>query len=288
MTDMGVGQLKELARGKSGRSRNRNCACSSFFINILSLAIPVLWIEVLTDACTHAGEPHAWIASAPGEFVRLIDRGSVRIEVDDQRVNDANKAALTVFQFKTKYDSKFRYEWVAGDQRDTWKARIVATLRECKVTLDHTIVLKSSFQPTEPWQTRLVKHEFDHVAISTDPRALKIIDRFLRRKRVWVAEWQQPDRPSENDVRDRLKEQVEADVKQIELLIQTQYDWLDQQSNEGLASLVDRFEFFNELYSPDGLKRCGFDTELMGSDHSKKRDTSAQDIERHYLDVQSP
>ena len=51
---------------------------------------------------TH-GSPHPWIDTAPPGFARLISLGRVQIKIDDQRLDDARKQALTHFKIKADY-----------------------------------------------------------------------------------------------------------------------------------------------------------------------------------------
>ncbi len=51
---------------------------------------------------------HPWIADAPPAYLRLIQTGNVRMEVDEATVGAANRTALTFFSFKDNYDLKYR------------------------------------------------------------------------------------------------------------------------------------------------------------------------------------
>ena len=230
---------------------------------------------------------HPWLAQAPGEFGRLIDRGNVQVKVDDERIRLARKSALTLFQFAADFDSKFRYEWMESKpQNGLWKARIVAWMDQPKIRLEHTICIPSTYNPAEPWTSKLLKHEFDHVAISTDPRLVKIIKRVLQRRRTWVAQFEQPTLPSENDVRDRIRQEIGLEIKNCERMVQAQYDRLDKESSEGLSTIGNRLEFFLELYSVSGLERCQFEyvDEVRAMLTDKRLDNpTKKEVEQHYL-----
>ena len=230
---------------------------------------------------------HPWLAQAPGEFGRLIDRGNVQVKVDDERIRLAGKSALTLFQFVADFDSKFKYEWIdSKPQNGLWKAKILAWMDQPKIRLEHTICIPSTYNPTEPWTSKLIKHEFDHVAISTDPRLVKIIKRVLQRRRTWVAQFEQPTLPSENDVRDRIRQEIGLEIKNCERMVQAQYDRLDKESSEGLSTIGNRLDFFLELYSVSGLERCQFEyvDEVRAMLTDKRLDIpTKKDVEQHYL-----
>ncbi len=66
-------------------------------------------------AATSYGQPSSpnrWLSEAPGEMVRLIDKGQVDIQIDDDKLRQTGKAALTIFRFALDFDYKFRAEWV--------------------------------------------------------------------------------------------------------------------------------------------------------------------------------
>lgn len=231
---------------------------------------------------------HPWIADAPGEIARLIGLGNVRIVVDDDRIKDSNKLALTAFQLKSTYKIRFFYEWISlGNQTEVWKARIVANVLEPRLTLEHQVIIPSTFRPTDPWKTDLMKHEFDHVSISTDPRLFRIMERVFKRKRVLMEEWLQPAKPSDGEIRSRLELVLAEEVNSCEALIQRQYDWLDQQTMNGRESLESRMAFFQELYTFPGLQRCDYAHRDTVKEYLEKKvlPESIKEFERHYLSL---
>jgi len=216
----------------------------------------------------------------------MIERGNVNIVVDDDRVRKAAKSALTVFQFSVDFDFRFRHQLLGYDREvNLWQAKIVAWMDQPKIKLEHNICVQSNFTPTSPWESKLLRHEFDHVAISTDPRLVKILKRTLEQRRQWIEKWEQTNAPTEKDVRERVQAAIEADVQLLEKLVQCQYDLLDQESAQGLSVISSRKEFFNGLYSVDGLERCNFELDkamrvfvgLLANESGQK------EVEAHYL-----
>jgi len=238
------------------------------------------------NAKAQSDKPHPWLAEAPGEFVRMIDRGNVSIVVDDDRVRKAAKSALTVFQFSVDYDFRFRHQLLGYDRvANVWQVKIVAWMDQPKIKLEHKVCVQSNFTPALPWESKLLRHEFDHVAISTDPRFVKIIKRTLQQGRQWYEKWEQANAPTEKEVRERILATIKADVQLLEKLVQSQYDLLDEESAQGLSAISSRKEFFNGLYSVEGLERCKFDLDkamrvFVGS---LANDSGQKEVEAHYL-----
>jgi len=255
--------------------------------NIGLIALSFLFLQAPATLLAQK-PPHPWIADAPGEIVRLIGLGNVRIEIDDEAVKASNKLALTAFQLKVTYDARIRYDWIAqGNQNQGWKARIVANVPKPKFQLEHQVILPSTFQPVDPWESALMKHEFDHVAISTDPRLLKVMERVFKRKWVLTEEWDQVSRPTDADVKSCVEQMLAREVKNCEQLIQQQYDWLDLQTISGSQSLDSRMSFFQELYSFQGLERCSFARRDLVKGYLERNATadSLKELERHYLSL---
>jgi len=250
-------------------------------------AICLLATATADQGFAQSSKAHPWLAEAPGEIVRLVDRGNVKIVVDDERIRKSGKTALTLFQFVVDYDFKFRHQVLGYDQESrVWKAKIMAWIDQPKVRLDHTICIQSNFAPASPWESKLLRHEFDHVAISTDPRMLKIIKRELQQRRQWVGKWEQNGAPTEQDVRKNIFEAITAEVKSLEQLVQSQYDYLDQESNQGLSDINSRKDFFRRLYTVEGLERCKyvFDDGMREFLKEKLSNTASQkEVDGHYL-----
>lgn len=255
------------------------------------LILAFVWFCTLAifarNAAAQSAKPHPWLAEAPGEFVRLIDRGNVNIVVDDDRIRKTGKSALTLFQFAVDYDFRFRHQLLGYDsEANVWQAKIVAWMDQPKIKLEHTVCVQSNFSPNLPWESKLLRHEFDHVAISTDPRFLKIVKRSLQQRRQWTGKWTQANAPTEQDVRESVLAAITAEVQSIEKLMQSQYDLLDQESSQGLTVIDSRKEFFERLYTIEGLERCKFDMDnamrvfvnsILSSVSNQK------EVEVHYL-----
>ena len=256
----------------------KNCA------KILLCSLVVAWSN---QAVAQSNKPHPWLAEAPGEFVRLIDRGNVKIVVDDDRVRAAGKTALTVFQFVVDYDFKFRHQLLGYDkQSQVWQTKIVAWMDQPKVKLDHKVFLLSTFTPASPWESKLLRHEFDHVAISTDPRVIKIIKRALQQKRQWVAKWEHATPPTEQDVRKNILATIVAEVATLERLVQSQYDLLDKESYQGVTAINNRTDFFKRLFSIPGLDECKYAMDETMREFVKEKlsnQVSQKEVEEHYL-----
>ncbi len=250
----------------------------------IALALFLLWCvpSRVVAQSEREPKPHPWIATAPGEFVRLIERGRVRIDVDDRRLAEAGKGALTLFKFTTKYDFRYQVQWIGSKRGSSgWEAQLTAWAQKPVIEPSHTILFPTSFQPGDPWRTPLMKHEFDHVAISTDPRWKKLLTKTLTQKRTWSATFEQVDRPTEEEINGQIREKMQTLIGEFERLAQAQYDLLDKASSDGLVNLGDRTKFFKNLYGDQTLKDCNF--LYLDAARVMMQDSSDRDVTEHYL-----
>ena len=155
-----------------------------------------------------------------------------------------------------------------------------------KVKLDHKICIQSTFVPASPWESKLLRHEFDHVAISTDPRLIKIIKRALQQRRQWIAKWEQATVPTEQDVRKNISETIVSEVTTLERLVQSQYDLLDKESFQGLSAINNRTDFFKRIYTVPWLDECKYEMDDGMREYVKEKlsnQASQKEVEGHYL-----
>lgn len=233
-------------------------------------------------------EPHAWIATAPPAFARAIELGRVRIGTDDARLAQARKHALTVFRFHVEY--RYRYslqrEERIPEDLSRMRAQVVAKITIKELELQHLIVLQTGFQPRDPWSTPLLRHEFDHVSISTDPRLVALARRVLQRPLRCQVEW-----PIEKDldhqtVDQAVNEGMSAQIAELERIVQANYDRLDKESLDGQANLSERDSFFIDLYAKEWLRKCEF--KYLDVLRVSAQDSSDKDVREHYLLLDPP
>jgi len=228
--------------------------------------------------------PHPWIADAPPALARLIDTGHVRILVEDVAVRNAQRTALTLFNINVQYNHRFTRTSSRRTGRTNGDVRIAtvqAKFQNTKVTLAHEIKLTSSYQPEKPWDSRLLLHEMDHVAISTDPRLIKILESLLRAPaQLNIALSVAPDQDA------TLITQAIHDLQRlrrdsVQKIVQQYYDRLDQQTKNGLDDIDQRAEFFLTLYSKQDLESLEFP--YLNEIRSALTSVDLDAVKNHYL-----
>lgn len=198
---------------------------------------------------------HPWLATAPGEYVRLIQAGEVSIEEDDERLQKEKKQALTFFTLIIDYRYTMQYHFVESGP-DQQAIRVTVRYKKPTSKLTHKIVIPSNFKPVSPWTNSLLMHEMDHVAMSTDPRLEKWIENYFAVERSWDFTWNQSTKPTDSQIQTKIVEKSQELTFDVERWIQFLYDHLDSESVHGTRDIANRTNFFALLYAPETVAKC--------------------------------
>ena len=198
--------------------------------------------------------PHPWLSIAPGEFLRLINRGSVQIQANDELLASYGKAALTRFELKLDYKCIYAPPKPASTNRPSVLLLDVRyTKRDLQVL--HSIVIPNDYSPKDPWKDRLMKHEMDHVAITTDPRLQAMVNGVFSRGFRIEIERLSNESLTPTEYQSSIDQFTKKCLTEIESLLQFQYDELDRVSRDGYEDLEDRRAFFQSLYDYETCRK---------------------------------
>src|SRR5262249_44282375 len=116
--------------------------------------------------------------SAPPALRKLIEDGDTTVEfVTDPEFVKANRGNCA-FTLHVTYQFRYRSNLLAPGSDGRARVRITVSELRAGVTLKHRVRIPDRYSKPKPWETRLMLHEFDHVAISLDPRP-KALLRYL-------------------------------------------------------------------------------------------------------------
>ena len=231
---------------------------------------------------------HPWLASAPGGLKQLCQTGQVRIGIDDDRLRRARKQAMTLFRIR----ADFRYQYTQSnpsidpDDESQLQCVVDAKIRVPEVVLEHDILFRSGFEPHNPWSDPLVLHEFDHVSISTDPRLRKLLKKLLNERIRCTVRWPRSEALTQARVHEAINAEMNAQIKELERLVQTQYDALDRVSRDGRVGIEDREQFFLNLYTLEAMRECGF--LYLDTARSLAQDRPSKEVRGHYALLTAP
>lgn len=197
----------------------------------------------------------AKLPTPPESIAKLIADGSVVFDFYDETQHDYTFAGETTFDFHYEYRCATRYRMIdhPAEQTEDDSTSEDASGRAMEVTIDYVDVkLKISHRMRLPsrlvgesfFDQRLVKHEFDHVAISADPRLPTLLVKMLsdRNSKLIV-----PLSRAENESRDRsmyakmsrnaAREATSKVFEDFVSLVRIRYKELDQVTRHGIVPL---------------------------------------------------
>ncbi len=211
-------------------------------------------LVALCYAAVNGGDATA--AEAPPHFQHLIETGNVKFEFYDPSKTRREFPGHTAFNLHVRHRSSFKYSWTNG--RGVRQLTIRIAVSGVSPRLKHTITLPDRLDSDRRWNDRLVRHEFDHVAITCDPRVLMLIahlyDGVTRIEREVPAGERIDNRFVEKLVNERVASRLHAVVEAVK----ANQDLLDEVTHHGRRRIADRKKFFGALYTEPNLKKIGF------------------------------
>lgn len=233
--------------------------CDTLLFLLTVLAMPFVGARVFAQPPTQTSALE--LEEVPSHLHRLIEEGSVVFQMNDEKLRQANRAALTEFQFKTEYRTRYEFALArVGVMR--------ANVRFVKHSfeLQHVVTLSSDFaKSSTSWKDKLLRHEFDHIAISSDPRIKKLASKLLYAN-LQIELSAQFAEPQRNQETDRLvSEAFDRRRAELERAIRVAYEQLDANSSNGMEAISNRSDFLDALYSAEWFQSNGFD---LTSEHA--------------------
>jgi hypothetical protein len=258
----------------------------AILVSILAHGLPAQEAPSQGPPAEVSRAPHPYLQDPPAAFARLIDRGKVSIQVNDQKLREAKKSALTVFEFEVRQKLNYRFRYADRPSKGKFPLRLSVRFEDTTLEVKHTLFLPTWFHPRKPWESTLLRHEMDHVAISTDPRMWKLVESTLWQPESWVEVFEAEVLPSNEEIERAVQSRADLRRMAVESLIQAYYDQLDQLSRDGRDPIEDRKGFFESLYMRDSLRGLKFTyldnaLRMVGT-------SSYADIGQHYSLLTSP
>lgn len=192
----------------------------------------------------------------PVELKELIEAGKVEVvyDSDPEFVKESRGWADFHIQIRTA----FKYDVKKTRKDNRWHVKLIITKLEPTIELTHLIRLPSTFKSADIWNSRLLRHEFDHVAVSLDPRAMQLLEHLLKQIRV-IEQILEPNETPSNEVFNRLiDEEVAKRRRAVVELLQKNNRQLDKLGAHGVRVVPNRADFFSQLYTKQNLAETDF------------------------------
>lgn len=202
--------------------------------------------------------------------VTLAGFGNVLFAVD-KNTNDALNAAgdVTVTYEASRNNkrnglTKFMYEWKRSFRYNyscrTLNGKTLVTIK-VKAQIDPTIshrILMPSEGKGHPWHARLLDHEYDHVAVSSDDRVVKLLKNLVSNFVIKGVQVSSRDKITKEFIDARINDQLGKYENAVEEAVRSNYILLDKITIRGKKAIPDRDLFFSQLYGRANLQRHKF------------------------------
>ncbi len=222
--------------------------------------------------------PSQGLAEPPEYFARIIDEGNVTFKFYDPAGEPRTHPGYTTFQFDVHYRSTYQWQVDAASGR---RLVVQPTIGQITYQLVNEVQLPEALNHDQRWTHPLVKHEFDHVAMTVDPRIRLLIEHVCRNTPRIVR-----DLPSGTQVTDSLldrliHEAVEPRYQSVLDVLAANENDLDKVTVHGRRILANRRDYFESLFTEPNLKQHGFP--YLGEVKQLLREKSFREAKLPYL-----
>lgn len=198
---------------------------------------------------------HSAIA-VPPYFEELIQAGNVKFKFYDPDSVSRKFPGDVQFQFNIQFEFDYRYRAGADGRGPRWI--VEPTFTSVRRVVEHTVNLPNNLNNARRWSHPLTQHEFDHIAISMDPRILVLFKHIISKIKTIETELSTDERPDPDELDRIISRQASKRRKAVADLVQTNYLLLDSVSDHGKKTIDRREAFFMSLCSKANLDYARF------------------------------
>ncbi|TWU18296.1 hypothetical protein [Allorhodopirellula heiligendammensis] len=204
------------------------------------------------------------LPAPPDEFKSLLHRGNVTFLIGGQRPSVANPSRPTRdvqrrFDAETRYHMSFTYKsrcrWAWADTSRSQRLAIGVRYDKIELNTEHQIWLRQMPNRDTFWESPLVRHELDHLRLSSDPRlTTRFVTAVKKRGRIELTRDQTTllldsakkryetqgrryrsilDVLDSDDAQQWVDEQLQAEFDRTVELVEIRYQELDQITDHG-------------------------------------------------------
>ena len=190
---------------------------------------------------------------APQHYQTLIRDGETTITFVDDLPATVGK---TEFFLSMDWSYEFRYATETTD--GVTQVSVTPMNIELTPRLRHVIRMPIGFYHAEVWKTPLLGHEFDHVAVSLDPRPRALLVHLCSNLPVYRFAQENDGKPSSKQMREGIDRELQRRQEAILELLRANYIALDKASTNGREAMQARSDFFESLYTRENLEAAAF------------------------------
>lgn len=198
----------------------------------------------------------AALAETPEYFRRLIDEAGVSFAFYDPVQEPRVHRGYTAFRLDMSYEASFQFRWEDGAAGRN--VTIQTHIGNIRYRLSNRVELPQYLDNNDRWNDSLVRHEFDHVAMTVDPRVRMLFEHLCRKVAPITRRLPLASPINDAVVKAIIREEVERRCNAvIDLLIANEHA-LDVATGHGSRQLADRAAYFRALLLEPNLQQHNF------------------------------
>ena len=190
---------------------------------------------------------------APNCYQALIRDGETTISFVRDFPDSIGKT-----DFFLNSDWSYNYRYTNRATETGTEVSVTALNIKIAPRLRHLIRLPLAWYQAEVWESRLLSHEFDHVAVSLDPRPRALLVHLCSKLPTHRFSIGAEEKPSDKQLRQRIDREIQRRVSAVLDLVRANYVLLDKVSRNGQVAMRDRNAFFKRLYTRSNLEATEF------------------------------
>lgn len=178
-----------------------------------------------------------------------------KVQVENGRVADPGLDANTRFDLNVQ--ARWNYELSVVQRKGELELQVKPEFVQLDVGVRHRLRLPSE-NPDSPRFRTLLLHEYDHVAISVDPRPRILLRQLIRNIGTIRKAWTGPVPPPDANVHALISAEIESRKEAVVKLVEFAYRKLDRTSDHGRQAILNRGIFAGWLFGREHLGEAGF------------------------------
>ncbi len=190
------------------------------------------------------------------EMKTLAEQGKVEIVYDSEP--EFVKAARGWADFHVQLHYSFKYDLTKTRKNGRWQVKVVINEIRPTIELTHIIRLPNTFKFRDIWNSRVMRHEFDHVAVSLDPRPMLLFKHLIEHLPAIETTLEPKDSPTSAVVNKLVDAEIVKRRQAIVELMRQNNLRLDNIGAHGAQVVPNRAAFFTQLYTKDNLAEMKF------------------------------
>ena len=189
-------------------------------------------------------------------FQKLIEAANVRFEYYDPQQQSYEHPAYTSFELKVRYRSTYQYTVSSGPRNS--RVAIRPRIEQIEISLENRIRLPDHLADESRWNSPLVQHEFDHVAMTIDPRLRMLMEDIHRGVSLVERTAEQGTVVDDDWVGGAIAAELELRRQAVHEVLVANEARLDELTHHGRRPLENRRVFFQSLFQEKNLRENNF------------------------------